>query len=195
MRLVHFNGNLLSAVDVETTGSDPFVHEVVQIAVVPADTNITPFTRFIAPENPDVFDPYAMRSHGIDMEWLVAYGTPRAQACEDLLDWFAKLELPFRRRLIPIAHNWPFESMMLTKLLGVTVKEELFSSVARDTMLMALHIQDRAAAQGRDVPFGKVSLGAMTEYFKIVNEKPHDAYYDCVAEIELYKALLHYEEF
>lgn len=189
----HLNGNLLAAVDVETTGSDPFKYEVIQIAVVPQDREIEPFISLIQPENPEVFDPYAMRSHGLRIDELVAHGVPRMQVCDDLLDWFGNIGLPHRRRIIPVSHNWAFESQFLSRLLGPKTKEEIFSSIARDTMLMANYIKDRAAYLGVPVPFDKVSLGELCNQFKIVNEKAHDAFYDCVAELELYECLLGFD--
>ena len=36
--LVHLNGNLMAAVDLETTGTQPGYHEIIQIAVVPLDS-------------------------------------------------------------------------------------------------------------------------------------------------------------
>ena len=38
----HWNGNQICAMDTETTGLDPFWHEIVQIAILPLDSNMEP---------------------------------------------------------------------------------------------------------------------------------------------------------
>jgi hypothetical protein len=40
--LVHLNGHLLAAIDLETTGTRPGYHEIIQIACVPLDSDIKP---------------------------------------------------------------------------------------------------------------------------------------------------------
>ena len=40
--MIHLNGNILCAVDVETTGLEVGFHEIWQIAVLPLDSNIKP---------------------------------------------------------------------------------------------------------------------------------------------------------
>ena len=67
----HLNGNLLCAVDIETTGLEPNYHEIWQLCVLPLDSNIDPLKkigeRSILPfymdlkvNNPDHVDPTSM---------------------------------------------------------------------------------------------------------------------------------------
>lgn len=65
--------------------------------------------------------------------------SPTSEKVADLLvEWFEKLELPFKRSLIPLAHNWAFESSFLKAWLGVDLVDQVFHSHARDTMLYAI---------------------------------------------------------
>ena len=40
----HWNGNQLCVVDVETTGLDLFWHEIIQLCILPLDSDINPRT-------------------------------------------------------------------------------------------------------------------------------------------------------
>ena len=57
--LVHLNGCLMAAVDLETTGTRPGYHEIIQIAVVPLDSDfkpladVRPFYTLVKPNHPE----------------------------------------------------------------------------------------------------------------------------------------------
>ena len=57
--LVHLNGCLMAAVDLETTGTQPGHHEIIQIAVVPLDSDfrplasVRPFYTRVKPKHPE----------------------------------------------------------------------------------------------------------------------------------------------
>jgi DNA polymerase III epsilon subunit-like protein len=68
--------------------------------------------------------------------------------------------------------------------------DKLFHSHARDSMLYAISLNDRYACAGEPVPFNRVSLGSLCAKLNITNTNPHDALADCLAEAEVYRALL-----
>ena len=107
-----------------------------------------------------------------------------------LIEWFEKLDLPFDRCLVPLVHNWAFESSFFKAWLGVSLTDKLFHSHARDAMLTALQMNDKAVFRGESAPFNNVGLGSLCNKFNIVNQKAHDAYCDCLAEAEVYRCLL-----
>ena len=87
---------------------------------------------------------------------------PESEKVADLLvEWFERLELPFKKRLVPLAHNWAFESSFLKAWLGVEMVDQLFHSHARDSMLYAIALNDKAQFRGEPVPFNRVGLGSM----------------------------------
>ena len=107
-----------------------------------------------------------------------------------LLEWWQKLDLPVGKCLVPLAHNWSFESSFLKAWLGIDLACEIFHSHARDAMTYALSINDQAAFAGQNPPFKFVGLKSLCRFFKVNNTRPHDALADCIAEAEVYRAML-----
>lgn len=193
--LVHLNGNLLASIDLETTGLQAGFHEPIQIAIVPLNSDIQPlesvrpFYTTIRPVYPERQE-RAGYVHGIKMEDLALHA-PEAGKVQDLLvEWWEKLDLPFGKTLVPLAHNWAFESKFLQAWLGVDLAQTLFHGHARDAMLYALALNDKAAFMGLPAPFPKVGLSSLCKHFKISNPCPHDALCDAMAEAKCYRAML-----
>ncbi len=194
--LVHLNGNLLASVDLETTGLQAGYHEPIQIAVVPLNSDIRPlegvrpFCTTIKPQYPERQDARAGYVHGIKLEDLVLHAPDAGKVQDLLVEWWEQLDLPFGKTLIPLAHNWVFESKFLQAWLGNDLASTLFHGHARDAMLYALALNDKAAFMGLPAPFSRVGLGSICKRFKIVNPNPHDALSDAIAEAECYRAML-----
>lgn len=194
--LVHLNGCLMAAVDLETTGTRPGYHEIIQIAVVPLDSNfepladVRPFYTHVKPKHPERESAGAKNKHKIPMTELLLNAPESEQVADWLFEWYEALKLPFKKCLVPLAHNWAFESSFLKAWLGVEQTDLIFHSHARDGMLYAIGLNDKAAFAGEPVPFPRVGLGAMCAKLGIVNHNPHDALADCLAEAKVYHALL-----
>lgn len=194
--LLNLDGHMLVAVDVETTGRLAGYHEIIQIAVVPLTSsiepvpNVNPFYMDIAPEHPERVEHNASMVHGLDIATLMD-NCPDGWRVADLFDeWFQSLDLPFNKRLVPLAHNWAFERGFLTHWLGIESMNQFFHFHPRDSMLFALSINDAANFHGYPTPFPYVGLGAMCKKFGIEIVKAHDTLADSIAEAKLYKALL-----
>lgn len=195
--LVAINGNLMAAVDVETTGTRAAYHEIIQIAVVPLNSdlrplpNVRPFYTTMKPLFPERRQLSANFVHKLDINELVLHAPEPGRVQDLLVEWFQKLELPVGKCLVPLAHNWAFEAKFLQAWLGVDLCQELFHSHARDGMLLAISMNDRAAFAGEELPFSRVGLGSLCRKFGVTNASAHDALCDCLAEAEVYRALLH----
>ena len=123
--LVTCNGNLLVSIDLETTGTQPGYHEIIQIAIVPLNSDIRPIAELpvfytnMKPKFPRRAEKSATAKHGITISDLLLQA-PEPEKVEDMLvEWFERLELPFGKVLVPLAHNWAFESSFLKAWLGV----------------------------------------------------------------------------
>jgi len=193
---VHLSGNLLCAIDIETTGREPGYHEIIQIAIQPLNSqvkpnhDIPPFYRNIRPECVDRIDRHATAVHGIDIDDLIVSSPSSYHVEEALGQWFIDLDLPIDCRIAPLAHNWAFESAFLKIWLGVEQFDVFFNSVARDTMLDAMFINDQRYMSGAKIPFPNVSLYHVCRKLNVVNSNPHDALCDCLATAEVYRKLL-----
>ena len=194
--LVHLNGNLLVSVDLETTGRQPGYHEIIQVACVPLDSQLKPsatlrpFSTSVRPDYPERAEKGAMCKHGIPMEDLLLHAPSQDKVRDLLVEWFEGLDLPFKKNLTPLAHNWAFEASFLKAWMGIQLFEEVWHGFARDGMLLAIAINDRAAMRGEELPFNRVSLGSLCNKFHVVNAHAHDALADAVAEAEVYRALI-----
>jgi DNA polymerase III epsilon subunit-like protein len=107
-----------------------------------------------------------------------------------LYEWFETLKLPQTGRLIPLAHNYPFENGFLKAWIGTAELDRVFHYLPRDAQTYALALNDAAALAGKEIPFKSVGLKELCKQFDIVNTKPHDALADSIAEAKVYKALL-----
>lgn len=194
--LVNLNGNLLAAVDFETTGRRAGYHEPIQIAVVPLNSDIRPlpdirpFYWNIAPRYPERQEPQAGHVHGLDLSDLMLHAPSQEKVADMLLEWWERLDLPVGKTLVPLAHNWAFESSFFKAWLGVDMADQLFHPHARDAMILALAMNDKAAFAGEPAPFSRVGLKALCSKFAVHNSRPHDALCDALAEAEVYRALL-----
>lgn len=194
--MLHLNGNLLVSVDLETTGRRPGYHEIIQIACVPLDSDLkpakglSPFYTEIKPNFPERVEPQAQFKHNIPMERLLTDAPDQDKVKDLFVEWFERLDLPMKKSLVPLAHNWAFESSWMKEWLGITLFDEIWFSHARDGMLLAIAINDKAAMRGEALPFNRVGLGSLCRKFNIVNISAHDALADALAEAEVYRALL-----
>jgi DNA polymerase III epsilon subunit-like protein len=194
--MLHLSGHLLAAIDLETTGTQPGHHEIIQIAIVPLDEDIKPlagvrpFYTHVKPEHPERESDAARQKHKIPMTELLLHAPESERVKDWLVEWFEGLRLPFKRCLVPLAHNWAFESSFLKAWLGVEMVDQIFHSHARDSMLFAIALNDRAICAGNPAPFPRVALSSICKKLNVVNTNPHDALADCLAGAEVYRNLL-----
>jgi len=194
--LPQMQGNLLCAVDIETTGSKVGYHEVIQIAVQPLnvkyepDPRIEPFYCNLKPLHPERVQSEAVAVHGLKTEDLLVYGLHPDDVREDFERWYGNLDLAFQRRLIMLGHNLKFEALFLTEFFGPDYFNEVFNSNSRDSLSLAIGINDTYVQHGHQAPFDRVSMSWLTNYFGIKNPKAHDALQDAITSAVVYQRLL-----
>lgn len=197
--LPHLTGSLMAAIDFETTGRRPGYSEIIQIAILPLDADfrpldsVRPFYINVKPAHPERAERGAFNVHGLDMDMLLLHAPEQDRAIDLLYEWFNRLDLPQNKVIVPLAHNWAFESSFLKGWLGPDMVDQMFHSHARDSMLLAIALNDRAYALGEKLPFSKVSLPALCAQLGVINDNAHDALADCKATAEVYRRLLRFQ--
>lgn len=199
--MVHLNGNLLCAVDVETTGVIPGHHDLIQVAILPLDSNIkplktiTPFYLNLTPHRLDNIDEKAMKITRKTLTDLILNSMDPDVAADLFDEWFERLKLPLtsnhHKKIMPMWSNGGFDKGFLRAWLGDEHYNHYFHFHERDTQTLALAINDRFYQHNEKTPFPKVGLNYLASCFQIENEMAHDALSDCVTTARVYEKLLH----
>lgn len=194
--MVHLNGNILCAIDTETTGLNPFTAEIWQIAVVPLDADyeprkdIWPFYQEIKIQYPQHIEPNAIKMPKEEF-WQKQQRALDPLYAADLLDeWFQRLKLPFRKKMVPLAQNWPFDHLMIVNWLGFETFNQLFHPWYRDTMCVAQFMNDSNDMRNEQVEFPQANHSFLCARTGVTNDKPHDALQDALASAKTYKRLV-----
>ncbi len=192
----HLNGNLLCAVDVETTGLVPGHNDMWQIAILPLNSRIEPakdvmpFYMNMKVKRPDNIDKNAIKIANLDFYEAQKRAVDPWSAADMLDDWFEALKLPVYKKICPLASNWPFDRAFIIDWLGDETYHQLFSPHYRDTMVAALFENDIADHRSNKVEYHHVGLGALASKMNVVNNKAHDALQDCLTTAKVYQRLL-----
>lgn len=167
--------------DVETTGLNPEVHEIIELGAVVAraEGNVLRETARldfkIQPKNIALADPQALRINGYDAsQWLFA------ATLEDVLRQFKDTA----KGGVLVAHNLSFDWAFLSKAFEKTEIENTLHYHKLDTISIAF------AKLAEEEDINKFSLRALCEHFGIENKRAHSAFSDAYATFELFKKLM-----
>ena len=192
----HLNGNLLCAIDCETTGFIPGCHDIWQIAILPLDSNIKPlkgimpFYMDLQIKRPENIDPAAIKLAKVDFAKRQQRALDPWTVADQFDEWFEKLGLPLYKKICPLAQNWVFDRAFVIEWIGMETFDQLFSPHYRDTMTAALFCNDCADFKNERIPIPKVSLSYLGSVFNVKNLKPHDALQDAIVTAEVYRRMI-----
>lgn len=199
---VHFNGNLLCAVDTETSGLSHEKHDILQLTIIPLSIDLRvsqefpPFDIKIKPFRPENVDPEIHKVNPTLWKEASMYGLDRYDSVTRFEEWFARLNLPERKKIVPLGANYSFDRDFIREWLGGPVNYEFyFRNDYRDIQQAASFLNDQAAWMGERIPFPKLNLSYLCSQLQVTNNNPHDSAQDCLATIECYRKLLRYTEF
>ncbi len=171
----------LAFIDVETTGFDPEVAEIIELAAVIAkykDGELVVTDQLdlkIRPEHIEDADPAALRVNGYnEADWLFAV------SLGDAMKLFAEKT----EGAIFVAHNMAFDYGFITQAFKKTGVENKMHYQKLDTISIAFTVM-----KDND-EMNKLSLKALTEHYGIENKKAHSAFADTYALYELFKKML-----
>jgi len=200
----HWNGSMMCAVDVETTGLDDRFHEICQVAILPLNSDLKPIQEIlplnlhIIPSGPEVIDPEALSVTKMKMSEIMSYGVQMDRAVDMFVDWVERLPLPltkggYRGRIIPLCHNESFDIGFIKGLLGQSLYDTYFHPRHRDTQSLSCSINDMYAMCGIKVRYSKNDLAWLARQHNVDTAGAHDALVDCKITAAVYKAMI--EEF
>mgnify|MGYP002749758777 CR=1 FL=1 len=175
--------DLLVAIDLETTGLDPHLHDIWEIAIIPFK-NYEPlpctFKARIRPSNPMTIQDEALKIGNVTKKTLINIPTNLYQVLSSFYNW--KLEMYPEYRFVPVGHNYAaFDKQFLIAKMNYYNYDQNFSHHCLDTKIIGRWLK----SLGYDLS-EKLSLNNFKEKFNI-QQKSHCAEGDALACIELLK--------
>lgn len=197
----HWNGKQVVVIDTETNGLKAGYHEILQIAMLPLDSNfqqrqdILPLYMYIKPNHPRRTDMEALKVNKLKLAEINERGFDSEVAKDLLIEWIDKLGLPCNKygkrcQVIPLGQNYSFDMSFIKAWLGIDLYYELFDYHYKDTMIVAGFLNDKAATHGEKVPFAKIGLKYLANLLNVEILNHHDALQDCLATAEVYRKLV-----
>lgn len=207
----HLNGNLMCAIDIETSGlMPPFTgaarpHDMLQIAIVPVAANLTVSREFplfhlkLQPKRPENVDAKADEVNRGMLRDAMLNGMEPWTAVERFEEWFTRLRLAPGKKIVVLGCNYAnFDKYFIMDWLGGPLNyNEFFRSDVRDVQTVACYINDTADHFSEMIPFPKWRLSYLASCLGVdhPHATAHDAVQDCVTSIEVYRRLLRYRDY
>ena len=199
--LEHLYGSQICVIDTETTGLDSHFHEILQICILPLNSNldprkdVLPFFIDLKPDCPERIDPEALKINKIDLHNVMMRGFDHEKAKDMLRDWIPKLGLPISKlgnpcKIVPLGQNYAFDRDFIMRWLGPEMYNEFLDYHFRDTMVAANYLNDRAVMHAERAPYKRVNLTALATTHKIEYETKHNALSDCLCTAAVYKKMI-----
>ena len=177
---------IFAAIDIETTGLDVERHEIIDIALAPLRPDFTiatempEFTVRIRAKHPETAESQALQINGLNPQ----DGISREEAAADFRQWLADCGI---EKIIPVAHNLEFDMKFIRRTFPAESK--VFSHHGRDSMRLALAVNDIVRRESDEVKFPSASLRAVKEVLNISGESCHRAVEDAKDAAHVYRKL------
>ena len=197
-------GNIICAIDTETTGLDADINEITEICIIPLDNSLNiykgddingspmkPFHIFMRPYNVDNIDDVALRVQKKTLREVMVNGVDPQVAADCFDTWFQKLPMDHGRgkRIVPLGHNYQFDKGFITKWLTATTYNDCFHYHYKDSMIAAGYINDRADFRLEPRPFDRLKLQDIVTKFCLGKRPQHTALDDAYQTALIYKRI------
>lgn len=178
--------DIFAAIDLETSGLDVSRCEILDMAIVPLEsdftisTTIPEFTARMKAEHPEFAEKQALEINRLNPD----DGESRAVVRDNLVAWMRENGIG---QIIPVAHNLEFDLQFLNKTFPELRKA--FSHHGRDSMRLALAVNDIVRRESGEVKFPSASLRAVKEGLCLDGEIQHNALEDAKDAAIVYRKL------
>jgi DNA polymerase-3 subunit epsilon len=172
-------------IDVETSGTNPFEHALLAVAIVPLDDTVAPLEVLVASN--DVH--WSERARAMFATWEARWlreGVSPTAALAQIEGWLA--QYGGGRPVTPIGHNVGFDSAFLKQLAHRAGRESVsgLSHRAIDTHTLLTVLAD----QGRIPESARTSDGAFSHFeIRVAEGARHTALGDALSTRSLYRRL------
>lgn len=195
--MIHTNGNLLCAVDCETTSLDHDKCEILELAILPLDIclniapEVSPFHIFMRPDFPEDINPESLAVSKTSLTEIMKMGVSQDEGTDLFYTWFDSLKMPLNRKIMPLGHNFAnFDKPVLQKWLSPKGYDHYFHWHIRDTLIAALYQNDRAYFQMQAHPFSELNLTHICRALNISRKDAHSALGDCISVQKVYREMM-----
>lgn len=193
----HLNANVLCSIEIDRTGPDPIMHELCEICILPLDQMLRPhpqlmlFNMQMIPEQPENIDYNHCRLTKVEMARVKVTGHDNMKVADLLIDWFTRMNMNTRKKIIPIGHNFASKLPVIRDWLGHDTYNDIFATDYRDTLVTAHYLNDRESSRNEVPPFSKQDLRWIAKRFNIpIIEHGGSCVTDCKTIAEVYGHLL-----
>lgn len=178
---------IFAGLDLETSGLDETRAEILEIAIVPLNADFTvsseipEFTARVRAEHPETAEPEALQVNGLNP----LEGESRQKVSADIMQWLADNQIDL---IVPVGQNIDFDLRFIAR--GFPELSKKIHRHGRDSMRLALAINDLALRDCGEPRFEKVSLEALKIALGVEGELTHRAFEDAKDAAAVYRRLL-----
>ena len=181
----HEKQKILAAFDLETSGLDPAVHDIIEIAIVPLNpdfkrSDLPEFTARIKAVHPENADPESLKISGLNP----FEGEDIQKVATDITKWMSDNHI---ERRAAGGHNLRFDLDFFQIKFPSLFR--IFSSHFHDSMQLAIIINDISLLQTGKKLFPSVSLRNLKLQLGMEDPVQHRAMDDALDAAELYRRL------
>lgn len=176
----------ICAVDTETSGLRPGLHEILSMCIMPLNDKFEPlgidFLVRIKAMNP--CDPKALEVNKLDP----TVGMSRSEAHTKLKEWRKKYGIV---KIVPLGHNINFDLPFIMMLFPRPEDfRDMFHYHNRDTMAIAQVINDLCIKKNLPKRFNSVSLAKVANALGIDSSSAHSTQGDCAMTVAVYNKMM-----
>ncbi len=195
----HLNSHQLCVVALRTTGKDFVIHEMRELCVIPVSPNLTPekeylpFNVVFRPRNKENYTPRVCskedylfaQKNGLDSDILMT----------GFEEWYDRLRLLPKKRIIPITYNWHNQYPFLMNWFGWSdnkypdLHDFVHPSIYRDILPVAQYWADLAYFNQEHVPFPKMGLHSLAFRLGVKRPMTNSLLSYCLYLLDVYKQL------